>query len=83
MSAAHPSRQRQRESATVEYRVCVLNDGTPHGPLHLSCAGPEEAERTRKSWANDPDLGEVTGSQVWIESRAIGPWERRAAGGTP
>ena len=63
------------EDGCVEFRVCVLNDGTPHGPLKLVCDDLEAAERERKSWAADPDVGEAVGARVWIESRMIGPWE--------
>lgn len=63
-------------SGRLEYRVCILNDGTPHGPLELTCGDRAAAERKRESWAKDPDVGDAAGAQVWIESRVIGPWER-------
>lgn len=60
--------------STVEFRVCVLNEGTPYSPLHLPCTDVADAERTRESWAKDPDPN----ADVWVERREISPWERVA-----
>lgn len=56
-----------------QFRVGVINEGTPFGPLYLSCKDEADAERTRESWSKDPDPN----AEVWIERRVIGPWEKR------
>lgn len=65
-----------RISESVEIRVCVLNDGTPFGPLTIDCEDDDEAQRKFKSWRDDPELGVAVGAEVWIERRVIGPWVR-------
>jgi hypothetical protein len=64
--------QRPAQS-TTEYRVAVVNDGTPFGPLYLHAADAEAAEERRVSWSSDPGQPHA---EVWIERREIGPWER-------
>lgn len=69
MAERSPSSQ-----STTEYRVCVLNEGTPYGPLRLTCTDAADAEQARESWSKDPDPN----ADVWIERREISPWERVA-----